>query len=81
MKHPKRDEHLTLKPVGFALAAVVAGLSAAKAQPLDIRPTQPHEPNAHTETYVADPTNAPGYDEDANLVVGPSDPVAPFGKD
>jgi len=79
MKHPKRDEHLTLKPVGLALAAVMAGLGAAKAQPVAVRPTLPLEPNAHTQTYVADPTNAPGYDEDAELVVGPSDPVAPFG--
>jgi hypothetical protein len=79
MKHPKRDDQLTLKPVGLALAAVVAGLGAAKAQPVDIRPTRPLEPNAHTQTYVADPTNAPGYDEDADLIVGPSDAVAPFG--
>jgi hypothetical protein len=79
MKHPNRDDQLTLKPVGLALAAVVAGLGAAKAQPVDNRPSLPLEQNAHAQNYVADPTNAPGYDEDPDMIVGPSDPVAPFG--
>ncbi|MFT3727049.1 MAG: hypothetical protein QM759_04415 [Terricaulis sp.] len=78
MKHPKRDEQMTFKPAGLALAAVVAGLSAAKADPVDNRAAGPLEPTAHAQTYVADPTNAPGYGEDEEMIVGPSEPVAPF---
>ena len=78
MKHSKRDEQLTFKPAGLALAAVVAGLGAAKAQPLDSAPSLPREPNAHAQTYAADPTNAPGYGQDDEMILGPSTPVAPF---
>jgi hypothetical protein len=77
--HPKKDEQ-TLRPVGIALAAVVAGLSTGKAAPADARVHAPLEPVANEKTYVADPTNHPGFEEDANMVVGRSEPVAPFGK-
>jgi len=80
MKHPKRDEYLTFKPAGLALAAVVAGIGAAKAQPVDNRPTLPVEPNAVSQTYVADPTNAAGYEQDDDMIVGPSEPTAPFSR-
>lgn len=79
MKHPKRDE-LPLRPVGLALAAVVAGLGAGKAQAVDSRPHLPLEPSSQANTYVADPTNHPSFGEDPDMVVGPSEPVAPFSK-
>jgi len=78
MKHPKRDEHLPLKPVGLALAAVVAGLGAGNAQ-AEAPQRAPLEPSAQSKAYVADPTNAADFEEDAEMVVGPSEPVAPFG--
>jgi hypothetical protein len=79
-KHLKRDEQaLPLKPVGLALAAVVAGLGAGKAEAVEVRTHAPLEPAAQGHTYVVDPTNHPGFEEDADMVVGPSTPVAPFG--
>lgn len=79
-KHPKRDEITPLRPVGVALAAVVAGLGAGKAAPVEARTHAPLEPASQANTYVVDPTNHPGFEEDATLVVGPSEPVAPFSK-
>ncbi len=75
--HPKREE-LTLRPVGMALAAVVAGLGAGKAAPVEARPHAPLEPASQGHTYVVDHTNHPGFEEDAALVVGRSEPVAPL---
>lgn len=75
---PRRDETTPLRPVGVALAAVVAGLSAGKAAAVEAPARAPLEPTAHEHTYVADPTNHPGFEEDPELVVGPSEPVAPF---
>lgn len=77
--HPKRDD-LSLRPVGLALAAVVAGLGAGKAQAVNSRPQLPLEPSSQANTYVADPTNHPGFEEDPDMVVGPSEPVAPLSK-
>jgi hypothetical protein len=77
--HPKKEEQ-TLRPVGIALAAVVAGLSSGKAVAADAHPHAPLEPVANEKTYVADPTNHPGFEEDANMVIGRSTPVAPFAK-
>jgi hypothetical protein len=77
--HPKREE-LSLKPVGFALAAVVAGLAAGKAQAVEAKPRAPLEPTSQAKTYAADPTNHPGFEEDPDMVVGPSEPVAPLRK-
>lgn len=74
-----RGEAMPLRPVGLALAAVVAGLSAGKAQAVDNAPRAPMEPTAQATTYVVDPTNHPGFEEDAEMVVGRSAPVAPFG--
>jgi hypothetical protein len=80
-KHLKRDEQaLPLKPVGWALAAVVAGLGAGKAEAVAPRVHAPLEPAAQGHTYFVDPTNHPGFEEDADMVVGASAPVAPFGK-
>jgi len=75
--HPKREE-MSLKPVGFALAAVVAGLGAGKAQAVETQARAPLEPMAQANTYVVDPTNHPGFEEDPNMVVGRSEPVEPL---
>jgi hypothetical protein len=78
--HPKHEDAAPLRPVGVALAAVVAGLSAGKAPAAEARAHAPLEPATQEKTYVVDPTNHPGFEEDPDLVVGPSEPVAPLGK-
>ena len=78
--HPKKEEQSTLRPVGIALAAVVAGLSAGKAAPAEARAHAPLDPASNEATYVVDPTNHPAFEEDPTLVIGRSEPVAPFGK-
>ncbi|MBI3437571.1 MAG: hypothetical protein HY054_02750 [Proteobacteria bacterium] len=75
--HPKREE-MSLKPVGFALAAVVAGLGADKAQVVETQARAPLEPASQANAYVVDPTNHPGFEEDPSMVVGPSEPVEPL---
>jgi len=75
-----RREDLTLRPVGVALAAVVAGLGAGKAAPAVARTHAPLEPAAQGNTYVVDPTNHPGFEEDPDMIASPSEPVEPFGK-
>jgi hypothetical protein len=77
MKNSKREE-LPLRPVGLALAAVVAGLGAGKAQAAAAPVRAPLEPTTQAKTYVVDPTNHPGFEEDASMVVGRSAPVAPL---
>lgn len=76
--HPKRDDANPLRPVGLAFAAVVAGLGAAKAPPAEARTNAPLEPTAQEKRMVIDPTNHPGFEEDASMVVGASEPVAPL---
>ncbi len=78
--HPKKEEQTTLRPVGIALAAVVAGLGAGKAVAVEPRLHAPLEPASNEKTYVVDPTNHPGFEEDPDMILGPSTPVAPFGK-
>ena len=76
--HLKREE-LPLRPVGLALAAVVAGLGAGKtAHAAESRPHLPLEPANQSNTYFVDPTNHPSFEEDPNMVVGPSEPVEPL---
>lgn len=77
MRNAKREE-LPLRPVGFALAAVVAGLGAGKAQVVEAQTRPPLEPSSQANTYFVDPTNHPGFEEDPDMVVGPSEPVAPL---
>lgn len=77
--HPKKEE-AALRPVGIAMAAVVASLGAAKAAPIEHRTHAPLEPAENATTYVVDPTNHPGFEEDPDMVVGPSEPTVPFGK-
>ena len=78
--HPKKEDQSTLRPVGIALAAVVAGLGAGKAVAVEPRVHAPLEPASNEATYVVDPTNHPGFEEDASMVIGRSEPVEPFGK-
>jgi hypothetical protein len=77
MRNDRRDD-LTLRPVGVALAAVMAGLGAGKAAPVEARAHAPLEPPAQDTTYVVDPTNHPGFEEDPDMIVGPSEAVEPF---
>ena len=77
MRHPKRED-LPLRPVGLALAAVVAGLGAGKAPPAEARPSAPLEPTTQEKTFFVDPTNHPGFEEDPSMVVGPSEAVEPL---
>lgn len=76
--HPKREEQNPLRPVGVAFAAVVAGLGAGKAAAIETQPRAPLEPVSQEKSYVVDPTNHPGFEEDPDMIVGPSEPVAPF---
>lgn len=77
MRNAKREE-LPLRPVGFALAAVVAGLGAGKAQAVEAPARAPLEPSSQAHTFFVDPTNHPGFEEDPDMVVGRSEPVAPL---
>ena len=78
MRNSKRDE-VPLRPVGVALAAVVAGLGAGKAQAVEAPVRAPLEPASQDKTYMVDHTNHPGFEEDPTLILGPSTPKAPFG--
>jgi hypothetical protein len=80
-KHPNQKEDLTpLRPVGLAIAAVVAGLGVGKAGAAEApRVHAPLEPATQGKAYVVDHTNHPGFEEDSSMVVGRSAPVAPFG--
>ena len=80
MTKSRSEEMSALRPVGMALAAVVAGLGAGKAQAVEARVHAPLAPAGQGHMYVVDPTNHPGFDEDPALIVGPSAPVAPFGE-
>jgi hypothetical protein len=77
--HPKKEEQ-ALRPVGIALAAVIAGLSSGKAAPAEARAHAPLDPAANEKTHAVDPTNHPGFEEDADMVVGRSDAVEPLRK-
>ena len=76
---PKREE-LPLRHVGLAFAAVVAGLGAGKAQAVETPRRAPLEPTAQEKHFVTDPTNHPGFEQDESLVVGASEPTAPFAR-
>ncbi len=78
--HPKREDANPLRPVGVALAAVVAGLGAGKAAPAEARVHAPLEPTTQEKTCVLDHSNHPGFEEDPTMVVGPSAPVEPLRK-
>lgn len=78
--HPKREDLNPLRPVGVALAAVVAGLGAAKAAPAEARTAAPLDPASHEKTYVVDPTADPRFEDDPDFIDGPSAPVTPLRK-
>jgi len=78
--HPEKGGQSTLRPVGIALAAVVAGLGAGKAVAIEPRVHAPLEPASNEATYTVDPTNHAGFEEDPSMILGPSTPVAPFSK-
>lgn len=81
MKRNQRSEELTnnLKPIGAALAAVVAGLGPAQAEAPPISGTRaPLEPE-QSNTYFVDHTNHPSFEEDPSFVVGRSEPVPVLG--
>ena len=79
-KNSKREEQMPLRPVGFALAAVVAGIGVAKAEAEAPRVHAPLEPATQEKTYFVDPTNHAGFEEDPEMILGPSTPVAPFSR-
>lgn len=76
--HPKNEELSPLRPIGLALAAVVASLGVGKAAPAEARAHAPLDPTTQDKTYVVDPTNHPGFEEDPGMVVGASEPVEPL---
>jgi hypothetical protein len=78
-REPKA-ELSALKPAGVVFAAVVAGLGAGKADraAVETQPRAPLEPAGQSNTYFVDHTNHPSFEEDPNLVVGPSEPVPVF---
>lgn len=73
-----RGDVSAMRPAGVLFAAVVAGLGAGKADRAvtDVAPRAPLEPAGQSHTYVIDPTNHPGFEEDPTLIVGESEPVA-----
>jgi hypothetical protein len=74
------EDMAPLRPVGLALAAVVAGLGVGvgKAEAAPVR--APLEPVGQDKTFVLDHTNHLGFEEDSSMVVGASEPVEPFAK-
>ena len=80
---PTRSQRVepSLRPIGAALAAVVAGLAPAPADAAaEAAPRAPLEPAAQANAYRLDPTNHPGFEEDPAMIVGPSEPTAPLAK-
>ena len=78
---PIRDEASSLRPVGVMFAAVVAGLGSGQAgRAAQTRAQAPLEPAAQAKLYFVDPTNHPGFEEDASLVFGASTAVAVLGE-
>jgi hypothetical protein len=69
-----------LKPIGLALAAVVTGLGApGQGQAVEAPRVSPPPPSPETaRVHYIDPTNHPGFEEDPDMVLGPSEPVEPF---
>ena len=67
----------SLKPIGFAMAAVVAGIGA-RAQAAEVRVLTPTpSPDAHAQTFGA--THDATSEEDV-LVLGPADEVEPLAE-
>ncbi|MBI1251027.1 MAG: hypothetical protein GC189_06125 [Alphaproteobacteria bacterium] len=72
MSMQRRQDDKALKPVGLALAAVVAGIAA----PAGAHGALVEQPL--TRAHADDPSNHAGFEEDASMIVGRSAPVEPF---
>lgn len=64
----RMQEPLTFKPIGLALAAVVAGAAPAAAA----------TPAIEAPRHAAPPAAATAEPDDETLILGPSAPVEPF---
>jgi hypothetical protein len=65
-----------LRPIGLAMSAVMAGLSAQAASAAPVAPA----PAPRAQAHFVDPSNDPRHEEDASLILGPSAPVEPFAE-
>lgn len=74
MSMQRRQDDKALKPVGLALAAVVAGIAA----PAGAQGALAEQPM--TRAHAEDPSNHPRFEEDASMIVGRSAPVEPFAE-
>ncbi len=75
-----RDEG-SFKPMGIALAAVVAGLGThAQAKAPEPPRIDPMAPAEQAKVHFVDPTNHPGFEQDETMIVGASEPVEPFAE-
>jgi hypothetical protein len=61
-----------LRPIGFAMSAVVAGIAPSVAV------ADAPAPAARERAHMVDPSNDPRREEDSSLILGPSAPVEPF---
>lgn len=75
---PFRDDG-ALKPIGFALSAVMAGLAAGQTSGQAPAPQiETARVSAFAPDASLDPNRDFGHDEDASLILGASTPVEPF---
>jgi hypothetical protein len=75
--HRRDEEGAPLRPVGIALAAVVAGLGAGASASEEASPKAPLVPS-HDKTFYFDPTNHPSFEEDPDFIVESSEPIEPL---
>ncbi|MGE0044277.1 MAG: hypothetical protein AB7J28_16165 [Hyphomonadaceae bacterium] len=61
----------SFKPIGLAMAAVVAGVGGVHA---------PVAETVHQRAHAVDPSNDPSREEDHTLILGPSEAVEPFAQ-
>jgi hypothetical protein len=76
-----RDES-PLRPIGVALAAVVAGIGIAKGEAVQrFAPSEPFAPqDSRARMHVVDHTNHADFERDDSLFLGPSEAVEPFSE-
>ena len=67
-------EEQALKPVGLALAAVMAGLAG------QAHAAEPAAPEAQTRAFAQDDANHAGAEQDPTMILGPSATVEPFAE-
>lgn len=79
MKNDRTRDEVTFKPMGLALAAVVAGLGTnAQAKAPEAPRLDPMAPAEQANVHFVDPTNHAGFEQDDSMILGPSEPVEPF---